>query len=108
MRMLVNRELSKLLLMGSLQNKRKKRTPGTVFQTGASQPTLDVIKRLAVALGVTADELIFDDNERGPDDELRLQFEAISRFSPEDKTVVRKVLDSLILSNEAKRWSSAS
>jgi transcriptional regulator with XRE-family HTH domain len=78
------------------------------YETGASQPTLDVIKRLAVALGVSADHLIFDEDERGPDDELKLQFEAVSQFAPEDKTVVKRVLDSLILSNEAKRWSSAS
>ena len=78
------------------------------YETGASQPTLEVIKRLAVALGVSSDHLIFDEDERGPDDDLRLQFEAVSRFAPEDKILVKRVLDSLILSNEAKRWSSAS
>jgi hypothetical protein len=36
------------------------------------------------------------------------QFEAVSRFAPEGKILVERVLDSLILSNEAKRWSSAS
>jgi hypothetical protein len=34
--------------------------------------------------------------------------EDVPRFAPRDKTVVKRVLDSLILSNEAKRWSSAS
>jgi hypothetical protein len=38
----------------------------------------------------------------------RPQFEAVMRFAPEDKNLVKRVLDSLILSNEAKRWSSAS
>ncbi len=54
------------------------------YESGSSQPTLDVIRRLAVELGVSADELLFDHGERGPDDELRLQFEAISRFDPEE------------------------
>jgi transcriptional regulator with XRE-family HTH domain len=52
------------------------------YESGASQPTLDVIRRLAVALQVSADVLIFGADERGPDGDLRLQFEAISKFAP--------------------------
>jgi len=47
------------------------------YESGSSQPTLDVIRKIAVALSVSADELIFDENERGPQDDLRLQFEAV-------------------------------
>jgi hypothetical protein len=71
-------------------------------------PTLDVIRKIAVALSVSADELIFDENERGPQDDLRLQFEAVSKFSAEEKKVIKSVLEGLILKREAKRWSSAS
>ncbi len=77
------------------------------YESGASQPTLEVIKKLAVALGVTADQLLFDREERGPDDELKLQFEAISRFSSEEKKFVKDVLDGIILRHEASRWSSS-
>ena len=45
------------------------------YESGASQPTLDVIRNLAVALSLSADLLLFGKEERGPDDELRLQFE---------------------------------
>lgn len=76
------------------------------YEAGSSQPTLDVIRNLAVALGVTADRLLFGKDERGPDDELRLQFEAVSRFSAEEKKVLRSLLDSMILTHEARRWSS--
>jgi|ERR1700691_6232414 transcriptional regulator with XRE-family HTH domain len=48
------------------------------YESGASQPTLDVIKRLAQALRVSSDYLLFGKNERGPDEELRLQFEALA------------------------------
>jgi transcriptional regulator with XRE-family HTH domain len=78
------------------------------YESGQSQPTLDVLRRLAVALSVSADELLFDSEERGPEEELRLQFEAISRFDAEEKKVVKAVLDSLILKHEAKRWAAAS
>jgi transcriptional regulator with XRE-family HTH domain len=77
------------------------------YESGASQPTLDVIKRLAQALRVSSDYLLFGKNERGPDEELRLQFEAVSRFDPEAKKVVKQVLDSMILQQEARRWSSS-
>jgi transcriptional regulator with XRE-family HTH domain len=74
------------------------------YEAGSSQPTLDVIRNLVVALGVTADQLLFGKNERGPDGELRLQFEAVTRFSAEEKKVVRSLLDSMILAHQARRW----
>lgn len=52
-----------------------------------AQPTL--IRTLAVALSVSADMLLFDKDERGPDDDLRGQFEAASRLDPEEKKVIR-------------------
>ena len=78
------------------------------YEAGSSQPTLDVIRNMAGALGVTADQLLFGKDERGPDEDLRLQFEAVSRFSAEEKKVLRSLLDSMILTHEARRWSSRS
>ncbi|CAG7856535.1 hypothetical protein MCAMS1_01057 [biofilm metagenome] len=78
------------------------------YENGAIQPTLDVLKRLAIALSVSADLLVFDKEERGPDDQLRLEFEAISEFDPDEKLVVRKVLQGLIIQHQNKRWSTAS
>jgi hypothetical protein len=46
------------------------------------------------------------EEERGPDEELRLQFEAISRLDPDEKQVVITVLDSLLLRHDARRWTS--
>jgi hypothetical protein len=51
--------------------------------------------------------LPFAKNERGPDDDLRLQFEAISRFDEEAKRVVRSVLEGMILKHQVRRWQSA-
>jgi transcriptional regulator with XRE-family HTH domain len=74
------------------------------YESGESQPTLDVIRKLAIALSVSADMLIFDGSERGPDEELRLQFEAICQFTPEEKQVAKAVLESLILKHDATRF----
>lgn len=76
------------------------------YEAGSSQPTLDVIKRLAVALSVSSDALLFNADERGPDEELRYQFEAIRQFDPDDRRVAKAVLDGLILKNQAKRLAS--
>ena len=76
------------------------------YETGASQPGLDALRKLAIALGVSTDLLLFDKDERGPDDELRLLFEAVTRFDKEGKRVARTLLESLILKQEAKRWTS--
>jgi transcriptional regulator with XRE-family HTH domain len=81
------------------------------YEAGSSQPTLDVIRNLATALSVSADDLLFGRDQagqvqRGPDDDLRLQFEAVSRFDADEKQVIRSLLDGMILKHEARRWSS--
>lgn len=70
------------------------------YESGASQPTLDVIRRLAIALGVSADMLVFDDQERGPSDALRYQFETVSRMPEQEQEIARALLDALIIKNQ--------
>jgi transcriptional regulator with XRE-family HTH domain len=77
------------------------------YENGSIQPTLDVLRRLAVALSVSADLLVFDKDERGPDADLKLEFEALSQFSPEEKAIAKKVLQGLIIQHQAKRWTTA-
>jgi hypothetical protein len=56
-----------------------------------------VIRNLAAALSVSADLLLFGKDERGPDEDLSLQFEAVTRLDAEGKKAVRSVLDGLIV-----------
>lgn len=72
------------------------------YESGQSQPTLDAIRKLSRALSVSADMLLFAKDERGPDDDLRLQFEAASRLDPEEKNVIRSVIESIVLRNTFK------
>lgn len=67
------------------------------YEGGVSQPAADVIKRLAIALSVSADALLFDDAERGPDDDLRLQFEALATLPLEEKLVAKSLLEAMIV-----------
>jgi transcriptional regulator with XRE-family HTH domain len=51
------------------------------YESGSSQPTIDVFRRIALALNVSADMLLFAEGERGPDENLKLQFEAEPRLA---------------------------
>ena len=77
------------------------------YEAGTSQPTLDVIRKLSTALQGSADVLLLGKDQRGPDDDVRLQFEAVSRFDAEEKNVVRSLLEGMILKHEARRWSGS-
>jgi transcriptional regulator with XRE-family HTH domain len=78
------------------------------YEAGTAQPTLDVVRRIAISLSVSADTLVFDDNERGPDDDdLRLHLEAIGRLDDNDKAMVKSLLDAILLRADAKRWTHA-
>jgi transcriptional regulator with XRE-family HTH domain len=75
------------------------------YEAGTSQPTIEVFQRIVVAMNVSADALLFDDDERGPDDTLRLHFEAVSKLSPEEQDTIISVIDGLLLKHDAQRWS---
>jgi len=77
------------------------------YETGTAQPSLEALKKIAVALRVSTDSLLFREGERGPDDDFALLFEAINRFGPDDKKVAKEVLEGLIIKHEARRWSAA-
>jgi hypothetical protein len=51
---------------------------------------MEVFRKIVLALNVSADKMLFDGDERGPDDELRLQFEAISGFDSGEKQITEK------------------
>ena len=76
------------------------------YEAGTSQPTLEVLRKLAVALSVSADLLLFDKNERGPDEDLRLQFESVSRMPSEDKKIIKALLEGMILKHQTKEMVS--
>jgi transcriptional regulator with XRE-family HTH domain len=73
------------------------------YEAGTAQPTLETLVRLARELHTTLDDLVFGEDQRGPSDDLRLQFEALNQFDTEDRMVAKAVLESLILKHNAKR-----
>ena len=75
------------------------------YEAGTSEPNMDALVRLARVLHVSLDTLVFDESERGPSDELALQFEAVSHMSEEERNVIKALLDGMILKHQARRWT---
>lgn len=73
------------------------------YEAGTAQPTLETLVRLAKELHTTLDDLVFGEDQRGPSDDLRLQFEALSQFDEEERRIAKALLESLILKHNAKR-----
>ncbi|WP_047686454.1 MULTISPECIES: helix-turn-helix transcriptional regulator [Xenorhabdus] len=72
------------------------------YESGEAQPSLDILKRIAVTFNVSADWLIFEEEEREPQDELKLKFEAVKQMDEEEQRSVISVLDALILKHQAR------
>ncbi len=70
------------------------------YEGDRSQPTLEVIRKLALALDVTADELVFDPVERRPqmnNKELVKQWERIEELPDEDRQALKMLVEGLLL-----------
>jgi transcriptional regulator with XRE-family HTH domain len=74
------------------------------YESGLSQPTLEVIRNLAKGLNVSADALVFDEDERNPPEDLRMYFEALQQLNDDDRRTVLSVIEGLAVKREALRW----
>lgn len=74
------------------------------YEGGNAQPSLDGVKKLALALNCSTDQLVFEPSERPIADDLQRQFEAASKLPEEERKIVRALVEGLILKHEAKRW----
>ncbi len=73
------------------------------YESGSAQPSLEALKKIAIAMSITIDSLVFGPEERGPDEELRLQFEAVSHMPPEEKKITQALLEGMIVKHQAKQ-----
>jgi len=72
------------------------------YEKGESQPTLDVLRKLATVLNVPGDMLLFDDEERRAPENFLLQFNALTQLSFEDQKSLRAIIDGLLMRHQAK------
>ncbi len=75
------------------------------WERGLSQPSAEALKKLADALGVTTDYLLYDNVPKSKktqihDPEFLAQFEEIEKFGEEDKKAIKRILESMIIKNQ--------
>ena len=73
------------------------------YEAGQAQPSLDALRKIATTLHTSTDFLLFDEHDRGPSDDLRLQFEAVSQFPDEERKIIKALLDGMIIKYQTKR-----
>lgn len=78
------------------------------YETDKSTPSLDAIIKLGKALGVSIDEMIFDKaagiaENKIIDRELLGQFEFISGMDEDEKYVVKKILEGVIVKHQVEK-----
>jgi transcriptional regulator with XRE-family HTH domain len=78
------------------------------YETNKSSPSLDAIIKLAKSLGVSIDEMVFDKvtgvaANKIVDHELLEQFEAISSMGENEKYVVKKMLEGIIVKHQVEK-----
>lgn len=72
-----------------------------------AQTTLDGRRQLAIALSLSADRLVFDTDERGPDGDLLLDLEPVQHNTHDEGQIVKSAIQS-VLCHEARRYGPAS
>ncbi len=75
------------------------------YEADKSSPTLEVIRRIAKAIGVSIDELVFDKAtgvaaSKLMDRELLEQFELVSALDEDEKLAVKKILEGIIVKHQ--------
>ena len=76
------------------------------YEDNETQPTLGIIRNMARVLSVNADSLVFEQDERGPSQELLMQFLTVCQLLPADQAVIKDALEGLILTYQAKCWET--
>ena len=73
------------------------------YEAGSSQPTVEVLRKLAIELHTSADALLFEKDERGPHGDLRLKFEAVEAMDDDEKMIVASLIDAYIKKHRMER-----
>jgi len=74
------------------------------YEGGSAQPSMEGLKKIALALDCATDVLVFDPRERPIADDLQRQFEAVSKLPEEERAIASHLLEGLVLKHDAKRF----
>lgn len=73
------------------------RTVRSIVSDEIQNPTVKSIKKIIIALGVSADMILFDDEELGENGDLKILFREIERLKYENRDYAKKVMKAIIV-----------
>ena len=76
------------------------------YEAGDAQPTLEVLRNLAITLSTTTDNLAFSADERQPPTDLKYHLEAINQLDPHEQTIIRELIEAILLRHQARKLAS--
>jgi transcriptional regulator with XRE-family HTH domain len=76
----------------------------SLYESGKSEPSLGVLRQLAIALSVSCDALVFGGEDRlANNQELQLAFEATVLLEPAEQEAVRQLLEAFLAAHQSHR-----
>ena len=67
-----------------------------------SDPRASTIKNIVIALGVSSDMVLFDDEELGLNGDLKILFREVERFEGKEREQLKDMLRMMIVHNKSK------
>lgn len=99
------RRLRQELGLGATDLARLSKTPLRTLQEvekDSTDPRASTLKRIIIALGGTADQILFDDDELGKDGDLQVLFRELARFEGPERDVAKEVIKALIVQQKSR------
>lgn len=84
-----------LAVLASMNIKAIQRMEAGIGDTGVSK-----VKAVVIALGCTADQLLFDEDELGPDGDLSLLFQQLRKIKGQEREISKEVIRALIMQHQ--------
>ena len=72
------------------------------IENGEGDTGVAKVKALIIALGCTADELLFDETELGEDGDLKIMFEQLRQLEGQERQVCKEVVRALIMQHKSR------
>ena len=70
------------------------------IEAGEGDTGISKVKALIIALGCTADELLFDEEELGEDGDLKILFEQMRKLEGQERQTCKEVIRALIMQHQ--------
>lgn len=82
------------------------RTIQRILNDDTADPRISTLKPIIITLGVSADMVIFDDEEMGKNGDLEILFRELIRLKGKERETVKEVLKALIIQSKNRELNA--